>query len=173
MDVDVEPLDLYRRKEAAPQQAFSPPSLVPPSQIASPSPKESQNYCDENRSTKRRKSDRSSRLAIASSSSSTTSDQSLSNDDSAKIENMDYQSSFPLPASTYVGVPSPQVSSTGSEYGTDRPVKYTPVTGRISRAKKGVPVHTCDICRPVKTFTRAEHLRYSLSNPRLRILLLT
>jgi hypothetical protein len=35
----------------------------------------------------------------------------------------------------------------------DLPVKYTPVTGRISRAKKGVPVHTCDICRPVKVYT--------------------
>ncbi len=39
------------------------------------------------------------------------------------------------------------------------PIKYTPVTGRISKAKKGVPVHTCKICRPAKTFTRAEHLR--------------
>ncbi|KAI1762156.1 hypothetical protein GGR53DRAFT_532937 [Hypoxylon sp. FL1150] len=39
------------------------------------------------------------------------------------------------------------------------PVKYTPITGRVSRAKKGVPVHTCDICKPPKTFTRAEHLR--------------
>jgi hypothetical protein len=29
---------------------------------------------------------------------------------------------------------------------------YTPVTGRISRAKKGVPIHTCDICRPVKVW---------------------
>ncbi|KAG6033088.1 hypothetical protein E4U41_007025 [Claviceps citrina] len=39
------------------------------------------------------------------------------------------------------------------------PVKLTPITGRVSRAKKGVPVHTCDMCRPPKTFTRAEHLR--------------
>ncbi|KAI0431177.1 hypothetical protein F5Y09DRAFT_355119 [Xylaria sp. FL1042] len=39
------------------------------------------------------------------------------------------------------------------------PVKLTPITGRVSRAKKGVPVHTCDICKPPKTFTRAEHLR--------------
>jgi hypothetical protein len=30
------------------------------------------------------------------------------------------------------------------------PIRYTPVTGRISRAKKGVPVHTCNVCRPVK-----------------------
>ncbi|GAW25678.1 putative C2H2 finger domain-containing protein [Rosellinia necatrix] len=39
------------------------------------------------------------------------------------------------------------------------PVRLTPVTGRVSRAKKGVPVHICDICKPSKTFTRAEHLR--------------
>lgn len=38
-------------------------------------------------------------------------------------------------------------------------VKLTPITGRVSRAKKGVPVHTCEMCRPPKTFTRAEHLR--------------
>ncbi|KAG5973377.1 hypothetical protein E4U55_000589 [Claviceps digitariae] len=39
------------------------------------------------------------------------------------------------------------------------PVKLTPITGRVSRAKKGEPVHTCELCRPTKTFTRAEHLR--------------
>jgi hypothetical protein len=39
------------------------------------------------------------------------------------------------------------------------PIKYLPVEGRISRAKKGIPVHTCEMCRPVKTFTRAEHMR--------------
>ncbi|VUC36928.1 unnamed protein product [Clonostachys rosea] len=30
------------------------------------------------------------------------------------------------------------------------PVKYTPITGRVSRAKKGYPVHVCDQCRPNK-----------------------
>ncbi|KAK8069471.1 zinc finger protein LEE1 [Apiospora phragmitis] len=39
------------------------------------------------------------------------------------------------------------------------PVKLTPITGRVSRAKKGVPVHVCEVCKPPKTFTRAEHLR--------------
>ncbi|KAI2625935.1 hypothetical protein GGR54DRAFT_637707 [Hypoxylon sp. NC1633] len=48
----------------------------------------------------------------------------------------------------------------GSESGEGSvPVRLTPITGRVSRAKKGVPVHTCDICKPPKTFTRAEHLR--------------
>ncbi|PFH57606.1 hypothetical protein XA68_14799 [Ophiocordyceps unilateralis] len=39
------------------------------------------------------------------------------------------------------------------------PTKLTPITGRVSRAKKGLAVHTCELCRPPKTFTRAEHLR--------------
>lgn len=34
--------------------------------------------------------------------------------------------------------------------GAEMPVKLTPITGRVSRAKKGVPVHTCDLCRPPK-----------------------
>jgi hypothetical protein len=33
--------------------------------------------------------------------------------------------------------------------GTEVPVKLTPITGRISRAKKGVPVHVCEICQKV------------------------
>ncbi|KAG7427244.1 Zinc finger protein 641 [Fusarium oxysporum f. sp. raphani] len=36
-------------------------------------------------------------------------------------------------------------------------VKLTPITRKISKAKKGVPVHTCNQCP--KTFSRAEHLR--------------
>ena len=39
--------------------------------------------------------------------------------------------------------------------------KRTPVTGRISKAKKGLPVHDCPICGDSrKPFSRAEHLRY-------------
>lgn len=41
----------------------------------------------------------------------------------------------------------------------DHTVKLTPITGRVSRAKKGVPVHTCDVCRPPKVFT---HLLFVL-----------
>lgn len=28
----------------------------------------------------------------------------------------------------------------------DQPVRYTPVTGRVSKAKKGQPVHVCEQC---------------------------
>ncbi|KAJ4212165.1 hypothetical protein NW759_011857 [Fusarium solani] len=41
--------------------------------------------------------------------------------------------------------------------GNEPHVKLTPITRKISKAKKGVPVHTCDRCP--KTFSRAEHLR--------------
>ena len=34
--------------------------------------------------------------------------------------------------------------------GSDAPVRLTPITGRVSRAKKGMPVHVCDQCRPPK-----------------------
>lgn len=40
--------------------------------------------------------------------------------------------------------------------------RRTPVTGRISKAKKGLPVHECPICKDTrKPFSRAEHLRYA------------
>ncbi|KAJ4395941.1 hypothetical protein N0V93_000157 [Gnomoniopsis smithogilvyi] len=47
----------------------------------------------------------------------------------------------------------------GTSPSPEVPVRYTPITGRVSRAKKGVPVHICESCNPPKTFTRAEHLR--------------
>lgn len=34
--------------------------------------------------------------------------------------------------------------------GPDVQIRLTPITGRVSRAKKGVPVHVCDICNPPK-----------------------
>lgn len=38
-----------------------------------------------------------------------------------------------------MGSPSPDVQ-----------IRLTPITGRVSRAKKGVPVHVCEICNPPK-----------------------
>lgn len=32
----------------------------------------------------------------------------------------------------------------------DVPVKYTPITNRVSKAKKGLHIHTCDTCNPPK-----------------------
>lgn len=42
-----------------------------------------------------------------------------------------------------MGSPNPEV-----------PIRLTPITGRVSRAKKGVPVHTCDMCNPPKVWAR-------------------
>ncbi|KAJ3576123.1 hypothetical protein NPX13_g3802 [Xylaria arbuscula] len=59
-------------------------------------------------------------------------------------------------------IPSyPMPTGPGEE---DIPVKLTPINGRVSRAKKGVPIHICDICKPPKSFTRAEHLSQDENN---------
>lgn len=42
-----------------------------------------------------------------------------------------------------MGSPNPEV-----------PIRLTPITGRVSRAKKGVPVHTCDMCNPPKVWAQ-------------------
>lgn len=43
------------------------------------------------------------------------------------------------------GQPRSYTSASG-----ENPVKLTPITGRVSRAKKGVPVHYCELCQPPK-----------------------
>ncbi|RWA07623.1 hypothetical protein EKO27_g7476 [Xylaria grammica] len=57
-------------------------------------------------------------------------------------------SSSNMPPSSRSNVSSRPMSSTPGE--SNIPVKLTPITGRVSRAKKGVPVHTCEICKPPK-----------------------
>lgn len=51
----------------------------------------------------------------------------------------------------YTGANMRPIIPGGSSSG-EHPVKLTPITGRVSRAKKGVPVHTCETCRPPKVF---------------------
>ncbi|KAG4029432.1 hypothetical protein MFRU_016g01840 [Monilinia fructicola] len=153
MDVDVDPLEsqAYRRKEAAQQQA-SRPSIDPSSQSPSPQLEDTKGKPSINRR-------RSNRVSKSSTQSTTSRPNLIRRRSSGAGEAMDF--------SAYQGSGSNQGSLTGSPLQTSTrgmepmvdivPVKYTPVTGRISRAKKGIPVHTCDDCR--KTFTRAEHLR--------------
>lgn len=53
--------------------------------------------------------------------------------------------------------------NTTHEAGTiqwDPPVKLTPITGRVIRARKRVPYHTCDVCQPPKVLTL--HLLFAL-----------
>ncbi|KAI9054162.1 hypothetical protein LZ554_001333 [Drepanopeziza brunnea f. sp. 'monogermtubi'] len=133
MDVDVEPLEsqAYRRSREAAQQQLSLP-LITPSTETLPT------TVDINTGQTPLKRRRSNRVSKPSS-QPTAARQGCS----SQMSNSG----------------SPRLSSSGPEPVADMPVKYTSVTARISKAKKGVPVHTCDMCRPVKTFTRAEHLR--------------
>lgn len=48
------------------------------------------------------------------------------------------------------------------------PVKLTPITGRVSRAKKGVPVHVCEICKPPKVCIGARLLGWAVYTDRTR-----
>ncbi|PBP16048.1 hypothetical protein BUE80_DR013235 [Diplocarpon rosae] len=154
MDVDVEFFEsqAYRRsREAAQRQAARP--------FVTPSTKKHSPLVDDintgQTKIKRRRSDRVSepasqpiaaRRGIARRRSSATG------------EGMDFNSEYKAATSNQASLSQNSgYSSRGPA--ADMPVKYTPVTGRVSRAKKGIPIHTCDMCRPVKTFTRAEHLR--------------
>src|SRR4051794_32006151 len=35
---------------------------------------------------------------------------------------------------------------------SELPMRLTPITGRVSKAKKGVPVHVCDIRKPAEVW---------------------
>ena len=153
MDIDVEPLDsqAYRRQQAA-QQLATLPSADQPSATPSPSLE------DNNKGKAPIKRRRSDRVSKPNSGTSTPGPNTIRRRSSAAREAMDFQygnQTMGVGSSTQASLSgSPPQSSRGSEQPTPEvPVKYTPVTGRISRAKKGVPVHTCDICRPVKAST--------------------
>ncbi|CZT01865.1 related to C2H2 zinc finger protein [Rhynchosporium agropyri] len=154
MDVDVEPFEsqAYRRSREAQEQAAR--FLVASSSEAPASP-----VADINRSKSTIKRRRSNQVSKTDSQAEAAQSK-VRRRSSVTGESMDFTSGYQAGESNQASNSgSPQQSPRGSDAAVDMPVKYTPVTGRISRAKKGVPVHTCDICRPIKTFTRAEHLR--------------
>lgn len=146
MDVDVEPLEsqAYRRSREAAQEQASRAAIAPPSETPSPP------INDDNKgktSLGRRRSNRVSKSPaqpIAARQSISRRRSSIARD------GMEFSGYQPGSSNQASMSGSPPQSSRGSEPAADVPVKYTPVTGRISRAKKGVPVHTCDKCRPVK-----------------------
>lgn len=148
MDVDVEPLEsqAYRRKEAAQQQA-SQPSIDPSSQ--SPSPQ-----LDDTKGKLSMNHRRSNRVSKSSTQSTISRPNSSRRRSSGAGEAMDF-SAYQGGGSnqrSISGSPSQISSRGGMEPMADVvPIKYTPVTGRISRAKKGIPVHTCDDCRKVRS----------------------
>ncbi|KAG9237562.1 hypothetical protein BJ875DRAFT_481202 [Amylocarpus encephaloides] len=162
MDVDVEPLQsqaAYRRSREAAQQA-SRSSIATSSEVPSPPTDDEDIDLDNPNKGKHPIKRRRSRPAASGTEEASRSDTQDQRESATAGQDMDYQTSYQAmgsgPAS---GSGTPQNMSRSSESGSSIPVKYTPVTGRISRAKKGVPVHTCETCIPAKTFTRAEHLR--------------
>lgn len=182
MDVDVEPLEsqAYRRSKAAAQQQTSLPPIAPPSRTPSPHVEDygdegddDNNGDDINNSNRKGKTPirrrRSNRVSKPPSQSTVVRPSSARRRSSAVGEAMDsyaLQAGASNQASTSG---SPQRIFRGPEQLTDMPIKYTPVTGRISRARKGVPVHTCEICRPVKVFPPTHYTGYC--SPRYRLLL--
>ncbi|TVY45046.1 hypothetical protein LOCC1_G004243 [Lachnellula occidentalis] len=158
MDVDVEPLEsqAYRRSREAALQKASLPSIAQSSETPSPSIEDDNSNNNKGKAPiKRRRSNRVSRTTTPPAASPANLPRRLS---SATGEEMDFTSGYQASGSNQASASgTPLQGSRVSDSGAEIPVKYTPVTGRISRAKKGVPVHTCAIC--AKTFTRAEHLR--------------
>lgn len=169
--MDVEPLEsqAYRSRKAAQQQASHHSSTSSASETPS-QPLDLVQSVEEIRSTHQRRSSRtlqtdvSYAASLPSSSAPSSRLPPVRGPESASREEMDFQNSFRMGDSRQpTSSASPRLTTRGTKSSTESSIKYTPVTGRISKAKKGVPVHTCGICRPVKTFTRAEHLRSASS----------
>jgi hypothetical protein len=143
MDVDVEPLEsqaLRRSREAAAQQSL-------PNQVSSPATHASSLDHKDQPPLKRRRSNRVSKTSPQGSSSRPSLTRRGS---SGTAESME---SYGPPAGGSVQPTSGGGSSRVSSRGSNPPdsgfgVRYTPVTGRVSRAKKGQPVHVCDNCDP-------------------------
>lgn len=145
MDVDVEPVEsqAYRRKGAAQHQAPR-PSFDPTSQSPSPQLDDTKGKS----SIDRRRSDRVSKPSTQPTSSRPNSTRRRSSGAGEVMDFSAYQGGGPNQGSLSG---SPLQTARGMEPMVDMvPVKYTPVTGRISKAKKGIPVHTCDDCRKVR-----------------------
>jgi hypothetical protein len=151
MDIDVEPFEsqAYRRSKEAAQQQASRAAIVPSSETSSPPIDEDDNKNNIKGKTplRRRRSNRVSKPAAQPTAARPNVSRRRS---STTGEGMDFSGYQPGGSNQASTSGSPPQSSRGSEPAADMPVKYTPVTGRISRAKKGVPVHTCELCRPVK-----------------------
>jgi hypothetical protein len=144
MDVDVEPLEsqAYRRSREAAKLQASLPAIAPSAETSLPP------IVDQESGTvpKRRRSNRALRPAAPAHRPASARRRS-----SATEEGMDFTFGYQAGGSSQASKSgSPSRPSRGSEPAEGVPVKYTPITGRVSKAKKGVPVHTCDICRPVK-----------------------
>lgn len=136
----MEPLEsqaIQRSREVALPQSQVVDSRPP----ASPSPKAEPSR----QSSMRRK--RSNRVSKSSSSATSSRPGTLRRRSSAGAEHME-PSGYGQPSASPTGSSSNSTTMRplprGLEAGPS--IRYTPVTGRISRAKKGQPVHICDLC---------------------------
>jgi hypothetical protein len=135
MDVDLEPLEsqAMRSRQAAQQQTEAGQSLSADSQSLKQDPK------DQSQVSRRR----SHRVSKSSSQGGSMRPNLSRRRSSGTAESMD-SDSYSAGNSQMAG--NLRQPSKGSN--TPDSVRYTPVTGRVSRAKKGQPVHACDQCDP-------------------------
>jgi hypothetical protein len=135
MDVDVEPLEsqAMRSRQAAQQQSDL-------DQSGSSTREAPKHDTREQPQVSRRKSNRVSKSSSQGSSSRPSLSRRRS---SGTAESMD-SDGLSLGSASAAGI------SRQTSRGSNPPesVRYTPVTGRVSRAKKGQPVHVCDQCDP-------------------------
>jgi hypothetical protein len=135
MDVDVEPLEsqAMRSRQAAQQQSDL-------DQSGSSTKEALKHDTRDQPQVTRRKSNRVSKSSSQGSSSRPSLSRRRS---SGTAESMD-SDGLSLGSATAAGI------SRQTSRGSNPPesVRYTPVTGRVSRAKKGQPVHVCDQCDP-------------------------
>ncbi|CAM1501055.1 Fc.00g102170.m01.CDS01 [Cosmosporella sp. VM-42] len=148
-DDQIDPRSIQRPHESAPRSSQHPDSSTSNSRYATSS---DPSTTPSTHSSLPGPSSHPSRSLVPEASSSSSSSRPISGRRRSSTDSMD------SPYGTS------QSSSTMRPYGPGRSsgephVKLTPITKRISKAKKGVPVHICDQCLPPKTFTRAEHLR--------------
>lgn len=139
MDVDVEPLPQTLRKSTREHITPDDPNA---DQLTSPN-KEQHREDHGKAAIKRRKSSRPGQASVSEESST-------QGESSATVASMDPNSQYGAKSHRRTSATSSTRHSSRSSDVAEGSVKYTPVTGRVSRAKKGQPVHVCDICKPSK-----------------------
>jgi hypothetical protein len=140
MDVDVEPLESQAYTKAKEAAQHTPGPSVDRSSTAASSSLDNQ----EELYVKRRRPNKDSNPASLAIASRPGGLQHVGTVGDAMSFAAAYQAGLSDSASTH------QSSPRGSGSTPDVPVKYTPITNRVSKAKKGVRIHTCDTCNPPK-----------------------
>jgi hypothetical protein len=139
MDVDVEPLEsqAMRSRQAAQQHNDLDPSRSPISHAQKHDTREPQQVT-------RRRSHRVSK----STSQGTSSKPILSRRQSSVTAESMESDSYPQQGSSQMANAAGVSRQASRSSNPPESVRYTPVTGRVSRAKKGQPVHVCEQCDP-------------------------